>query len=134
MNSFPDSSILIVDDSRPFLMLMGKMLNAGGYHNLHFALSSTEVYALLGLDDTATSESIEVDLILMDLVMPVENGIEACQKIKEDERFGDVPVVMVTLKDDMESVADTLRSVPLIILLNRFRNWRFSPGCSPSFP
>lgn len=106
MKSFCGSSILIVDDSRPFLMLMGKMLNAGGYHNLHFAISATEALALLGIDGAAASESLAVDMILMDVMMPNVNGIEACQRIKGQARFGDVPVVMVTFKDDMGSVAE----------------------------
>ena len=106
MQSFQGSSILIVDDSRPFLMLMGKMLNAGGYHNLHFAISAKEAFALLGIDGASASEALAVDLILMDVMMPSVNGIEACKRIKDEERFADIPVVMVTFKDDMGSVAE----------------------------
>jgi len=109
MNSFLGSSILIVDDSRPFLMLMGKMLNAGGYHNLHFALSAKEAFALLGIDGASASEALAVDLILMDVMMPTVNGIEACRKIKDDTRFADVPVVMVTFKDEMSSVTEAFK-------------------------
>ncbi len=109
MKSFQASSILIVDDSRPFLMLMGKMLNAGGFHNLHFAISAQEAFALLGIDGASPSESMAVDLVLMDVMMPVIDGIEACRRIKDEERFTDVPVVMVTFKDDMDSVADAFK-------------------------
>ena len=105
MESFKNSSILIVDDSRPYLMLMSKMLNAGGYHNLHSALSAREAFALLGIGETPASEAIKVDLILMDMLMPEVNGIEACERIKADERFVDVPVVIVTSSEDLNSVA-----------------------------
>ena len=41
-----------------------------------------------------------VDLILMDIVMPEMNGIEACRQIKAVERFRDTPIMMVTVKTD----------------------------------
>ena len=106
MESFQNSSILIVDDSRPFLMLMGKMLNAGGYHNLHFAISAREAFSLLGMDGSSAHDAIAVDLILMDLLMPEVNGIEASKRIKADARFADVPLAMVTTKDDLHAVAE----------------------------
>ena len=110
MESFQDSSILIVDDSRPFLMLMGKMLNAGGYHNLRSVLSAQEALSLLGVGEPPVHESIEVDLILMDLLMPEVDGFEACKLIKADKRYADVPIVIVTSKDDLNPVAEVLES------------------------
>ena len=87
-------------------MLMSKMLNAGGYHNLHSVLSAGEAFDLLGIGDTPVQDAIGVDLILMDMMMPGIDGIEACERIKADARFAGVPIVIVTSKDDLDSVAE----------------------------
>ena len=102
--NFKKSSILVVDDSRPFLMLMGKMLNNGGYDNLHFALSAREAFDLLGIDTPGGNDPLAVDLILMDVMMPDIDGIEACRQIKTVPRLDDVPVVMVTYKDEVAAL------------------------------
>ena len=47
-----------------------------------------------------------VDLIvLLDLVMPEIDGIEACARIRGDNRYVDVPVIMVTAANDMDSLS-----------------------------
>lgn len=110
MESFQNSSILIVDDSRPFLMLMGKMLNAGGYHNLHYAISAREAFSLLGIGESTAHGVINVDLILMDLMMPGMDGHDACDLIKADHRFADVPIAMVTAKDELDAIAGSFEN------------------------
>jgi two-component system, sensor histidine kinase ChiS len=42
------------------------------------------------------------DLILLDIMMPEMDGYEVCQKIKEDERIQDIPVIFVTAKTETE--------------------------------
>ena len=106
METFTESSILVVDDSRPFLMLMGKMLNSGGYHNLHFAISAREAFALLGMEGALAHDALGVDLILMDVMMPEIDGIEACRRIKAQPHLADVPVVMVTYKDEVGALEE----------------------------
>lgn len=50
--------------------------------------------------DLVASES--VDLLLLDLMMPVMDGMEACQKIRE---FSDIPIIMLTAKaEDMDKL------------------------------
>ena len=68
--------------------------------------------------DLVASES--VDLLLLDLMMPVMDGMEACQKIRE---FSDIPIIMLTAKaEDMdkllgfESGADDYVTKPFNIL------------------
>ena len=106
MGTFTEKSILIVDDSRPFLMLMGKMLNNGGFDNLHFAISAGEALALLGVDGGAQHDALGVDLILMDVMLPGIDGIEACRRIKAQSHLADIPIVMVTYKDDVAALKE----------------------------
>ncbi len=108
MESFAESSILVVDHSRPFLMSAGKMLNSGGYANLHFAFSPAEAFALLGMDGPSAHDAIDVDLILMAAALPDGGGIEACRRLRAEPRLGHVPIVMMIEGDEVARLADAL--------------------------
>ena len=47
-----------------------------------------------------------VDLIVLDIVMPEIDGIEACARIRSDPRYVDVPVIMVTALNDMDTLSN----------------------------
>ncbi|MBU0731197.1 MAG: diguanylate cyclase [Proteobacteria bacterium] len=96
-------SILIVDDSKVIQVLLGTTLKKAGYTDLHFLSSAEECFDFFGLyDDTVGAVAGNVDLILMDIVMPVIDGIEATRRIKEEAHLKDIPVIMVTAKDESE--------------------------------
>lgn len=60
------------------------------------ALSGTEGLEIAAMEDP--------DVILLDIVMPDMNGFEVCQKLKENQRLSDIPVVFITAnKGDKES-------------------------------
>jgi PleD family two-component response regulator len=44
--------------------------------------------------------------VLLDVVMPEVDGIEACARIRSDERYADTPIIMVTSLDDMDGLAN----------------------------
>lgn len=48
------------------------------------------------------------DVILLDIMMPVMDGIEVLEKIQESERLREIPVIMVSAKTEMESIKATL--------------------------
>jgi diguanylate cyclase (GGDEF)-like protein len=60
---------------------------------------------MLATTETAESEEKRIDLILMDVMMPGMDGIEACQRIKAQDGLRDIPVIMVTVRDDDEVLA-----------------------------
>ena len=48
------------------------------------------------------------DLIVLDVEMPRMNGIEACQRLKKSEVTSDIPVVLLTVRDEPNYVIDGL--------------------------
>ena len=91
-------NILIVDDSEDQLLILKSILNENGYKDLHLADSADQAFKFLGLK--GKGEKRAVDLILMDVIMPGINGIEACANIKKEESLKDTPVIMITANKD----------------------------------
>ena len=102
----PDSAstqrILIVDDSVRARLLVETALRAQGYSSLTSVESAQAAFQALGMGADLGSDSAEFDLILMDLLMPEVDGIQACRQIKSYQRFTDVPLIMVTAEDSAE--------------------------------
>ena len=94
-------SILIVDDSLDTRVLLKSTLESGGYRELLMADSARDAFKQLGIDDP-TRGGAGVDLILLDILMPEMDGVEACRRIKAAEHLRDIPVIMVTSKKESE--------------------------------
>ncbi len=96
-------SILIVDDSPPILRLLQTALTRNGYQDVHCAESGPVALDFLGI--TSEEKKLQqIDCILLDIVMPYIDGIEVCRRIKEHEFFADTPIIMVTIKDEPETI------------------------------
>jgi len=98
--------ILIVDDSEDSCDLTEAALLSAGYTNIAIAHSAWEAFKLLDIGGGAVEEAPQVDIVLLDIVMPEVDGIEACARIRNDARYADIPIIMVTSLDDMESLAN----------------------------
>jgi PleD family two-component response regulator len=97
--------ILVIDDSEDGRDLADAMLRAAGYEHIDTAGSATDAYRLLGIGAPAT-EPATIDLVLLDIVMPDIDGIEACARIRSDQRYRSVPIIMVTGRGDIDSLAN----------------------------
>jgi PleD family two-component response regulator len=95
--------ILVVDDVEDSRDLTEAALFSAGYNDVITAGSAWEALKILDVGRT-TDESPSVDIILLDIVMPEIDGIEACARIRNDDRYADIPIIMVTSLDDMESL------------------------------
>lgn len=96
-------AIVIVDDTVFSIEVIKAFLVSAGYLDVITVQSARELYQLV--DGYSERGIVEVDLILMDIVMPEVDGIEACRNVKKREWLVDVPVIMVTAtteKDDLQ--------------------------------
>jgi diguanylate cyclase (GGDEF)-like protein len=88
-------SILIVDDNDSIIYLLKKILIKEGYDQILTANSSQGVADILGLNAN-DSAYVDIDLILLDVMMPDMDGIQICSMIKKHEKYRDIPIIIVT--------------------------------------
>lgn len=82
--------VLIVDDIPTNVRLLEARLNAE-YYDLVTASSGPEALSLC--------QSSDIDIVLLDVMMPDMDGFEVCQRLKADTRTQHIPVLMVTALD-----------------------------------
>ena len=83
------STILVVDDSPTDRQHLSEMLSRNG-----FKVSTAESAE----DALAKVKQLRPDLVLMDVVMPGQNGFQATRMLKKDESTKDIPVILCTSK------------------------------------
>ena len=83
-------NILVVDDSKTELYHLSDILGKRGYR-VRTAENGEEALRRLGEE--------KPDLILMDVVMPGQNGFQLTRAITRDPRFASVPVILCTSKN-----------------------------------
>ena len=86
----PVHKILIVDDSKTELHHLSEVLSKRGF-SVRTAENGEEAMRRLAEE--------KPDLILMDVVMPGQNGFQLTRSITRDARYADVPVIMCTSKN-----------------------------------
>lgn len=98
--------ILVVDDTEDSRELAEAALLSAGYADVSTAGSAVEAYELLGVENRTAIEEAIFDLVILDIVMPQIDGIEACARIRSNDCYSDVPIIMVTSLADIHSLAN----------------------------
>ncbi|MEK5248896.1 fused response regulator/phosphatase [Bacillus mycoides] len=100
-------SILIVDDNPVNIFVIEKILKQAGYQDLVSLNSAQELfeYTHFGKD---SSRHNEIDLILLDIMMPEIDGLEVCRRLQNEEKFKDIPIIFVTALEDANKLAEAL--------------------------
>jgi diguanylate cyclase (GGDEF)-like protein len=97
--------IVIVDDSPTILRLLQAILEQAGYDDVVCADCGKAALRYLGVEPSITPAPA-VDCILLDIVMPGIDGIEVCRRIKASPTYSDTPVIMVTVREEVETLRD----------------------------
>ena len=93
--------LLAVDDSITYLQELGSQLRQEGY-DVVLATSGEEALELLAVQP--------VDCILLDLIMPGLSGQETCRRIKQRVEWRNIPVVMLTARDDRDPMIEGINA------------------------
>ena len=94
--------ILIADDTAFNRKLVKNILS----HNLKDAVFEEANNGLEVLDIVSEHS---IDLIILDLIMPILDGYETLRKLKNDERFQSIPVIVNSAITEIESIQHTLQ-------------------------
>src|SRR5918911_892911 len=86
-------TILVADDEPINRSLIQRRLERAGYHVLT---------AQNGQEAVEKAREQLPDLVLLDIMMPVMDGLEACRRLKDDETTRDIPVIFLSARDETE--------------------------------
>jgi len=89
-------ALLIVDDNEDNRYTLTQRLRRLRYTNVTTAVDGQQALELL--------QQRDIDLVLLDVMMPELNGYEVLERLKADERLRHVPVIMISALDQVESV------------------------------
>ena len=87
-----EGKVLIVDDEPGIVELLSVSLKGSGYQ-VDTACDGQEA-----LDKLARGKP-KVDVIILDVMLPKLNGYEVARRIKADKKTSDIPIIMLTAKD-----------------------------------
>ena len=93
--------ILLIEDSPTILTMISAVLKRGGID-----VKTAET----GSDGYTQIKEWKPDLVLLDLLLPDTNGLDLLAKIKSDESYKDIPVVMLTSQDNPDDVVKALKA------------------------
>src|SRR5260370_18385178 len=87
VGAMPQPRILIIEDERALTDVLSYNLQREGYETL---------VAQDGQEGLRKAQTLLPDLVLLDLMLPVLNGLEVCRELRAGERTRPIPIVMLT--------------------------------------
>ena len=91
-----DAALLVGDDNEDNRYTLTRRLNREGYKNLTMAKNGREALDKL--------KAQPFDLVLLDIMMPDMNGYEVLEQVKATPALRDIPIIMISSLDEIESV------------------------------
>lgn len=92
-------SVLVCDDDPLLLELLAHRLRAKGF-DVHTAEDGLQAIELI--------EKVSPAAVVLDVMMPVIDGHEVLRRIREDERFRSLPVIMLTARKQERDIVGAL--------------------------
>ena len=97
--SQPNATLLLVDDDAMNRDALARRLSRSGY---------TVVTAENGSDALRVIRERRIDAVLLDVMMPGMSGLETLRQLRQMRSVADLPVIMVTAKDESDDVVEAL--------------------------
>ena len=103
--------ILIVDDDVTITELMKALVKMDGHEptTVNDSMKAMEV-----------AQSVNPDLITLDLMMPGLTGFELCELMHNDPKFANIPIIIVSARDDTESKRKALEAGAMAYITKPF--------------
>lgn len=103
----PSKKILLVDDSQMTRKLLKRLLQELGFKNIFIAKDASSAKSTLLKH---YKEKMPFDLLLSDINMPGQNGLELLKEIRADKLIGNIKIILCTSENEMENI---IRAVDL---------------------
>lgn len=94
-DDYADVTILVVDDNEMNRDMLSRRLSRYGYHT---------VMAENGQRALELMREQSFDLVMLDIMMPVLNGYEVLEAVRNDPALRLIPIIMISAVDDLDSV------------------------------
>jgi two-component system chemotaxis response regulator CheY len=95
--------ILVVDDSSTMRRIIKNTLSRLGYTELFDAEDGSKAWDVLMANP-------EIDVLITDWNMPEMNGLELVQKVRAEDKYIDMPIIMVTTEGGKSEVITALKA------------------------
>lgn len=95
--------ILVVDDSSTMRRIIKNTLNRLGYKDLFEAENGAQAWEVL-------QQNPDIGVLVTDWNMPEMNGLELVQKVRAEQRYTDLPIIMVTTEGGKTEVITALKA------------------------
>jgi len=95
--------ILVVDDSSTMRRIIKNTLNRLGYKELFEAEHGAQAWSVL-------QQNPGIDVLITDWNMPEMNGLELVKKVRAEEKYADMPIIMVTTEGGKAEVITALKA------------------------
>lgn len=95
--------ILVVDDSSTMRRIIKNTLNHLGYTNLLEAEDGVQAWDLM-------TQNTDINVLITDWNMPNMNGLELVKKVRGEEKYADIPIIMVTTEGGKTEVITALKA------------------------
>lgn len=103
------ANLLIVDDEPTLVLLMRTVLEKVG-HIVAEAGNGQEALVKLGVSPENSSATLP-DLILLDVMMPILDGVGVAAALRDHPRAANIPILIVTAKGDMRPLFEAMPQV-----------------------
>lgn len=100
--TIPTTILVVDDDEDDRLLIKDAFSHSCQCLKLHFVYDGMEMLRYLNANSL-----IKPALIILDINMPRMNGVQALESLKSDNKFKDIPVIMLTTTSDDDIITET---------------------------